>query len=215
MAQKKPIIFDFDGPLLDVSRRHWQVYAEVAEQLGGIPLKKDMYWGLKRQNTPWVEILAKSMISAEKTKNFLNIFVANIEQPENLAKDNLFPGASEALDTLAKTYRLYLLSLRRSDEGLKQQLKRLGIIDKFHMVLSGHTDSEGYKKKIELFERVPNYTQAVVVGDTEADILAAKQCELTAIAVSYGIRNRDFLVQLEPDVILNSITELPEYLSTI
>ncbi len=214
MASKKSIIFDFDGVLLDVSQRHWQVYAEVTEQFGGKPLGKDSYWMLKRQNTPWVEILAKSMISAEKTKNFLNVFVANIEQPENLAKDSLFPGASKALDTLNKTYSLHLLSLRRSDDGLKQQLKRLGIIDKFHMVLSGHTEVEGYKKKIELFKRVPNYTQAVVVGDTEADILAAKQCKLTVVAVSSGIRSRDFLVRLEPDVILNSVTELSEYLST-
>ena len=49
-----------------------------------------------------------------------------------------------------------------------------------------------------------------MVGDTEADILMAKKLGLTSIAVSSGIRSRNFLANLDPDYIITGVEKLPQ-----
>jgi len=49
----------------------------------------------------------------------------------------------------------------------------------------------------------------MMVGDTEADIGAGKLTGLRTAAVLSGIRNREFLLQAQPDSLLNDIRELP------
>lgn len=46
-----------------------------------------------------------------------------------------------------------------------------------------------------------------MVGDTEADILAAQRGNLPAIAVLSGIRNREQLERYQPDFIVDNLAE--------
>ncbi len=45
-----------------------------------------------------------------------------------------------------------------------------------------------------------------MVGDTEADIAAAKPFQIPAIAVLRGIRNYDELLGVQPDYIVQDLT---------
>jgi phosphoglycolate phosphatase-like HAD superfamily hydrolase len=48
-----------------------------------------------------------------------------------------------------------------------------------------------------------------MVGDTEADVMAAKALGLVSCAVTSGLRSAEFLRALKPDYLIQSIEGLP------
>ena len=48
----------------------------------------------------------------------------------------------------------------------------------------------------------------MIIGDTEADVAAAKSIGAMSIAVTSGIRDYDFLEKLSPDVIIRSVGDI-------
>jgi phosphoglycolate phosphatase len=50
------------------------------------------------------------------------------------------------------------------------------------------------------------------IGDSEADILCAKASKVEMIALSYGYRSKRVLLDLNPNVILDSVIDLKMYL---
>lgn len=213
MAQTA-IVFDLDGTLVDVSIRHYSTYKQIIRNLGGAPLDKDEYWQLKRYRTAWLEILKRSNLDPKSLNEFMVGFVNLIEQPQMLKLDTVLPGAKELLEQLRGSYKLFLVSLRRSDKNLVSELKGLRLYDLFDKVISSHTDGETNNMKASVIrELLKSDTKGLIVGDTEADILAAKQLGLVSVAVRSGIRADHILSELKPDYILNDIRELPGIIS--
>lgn len=205
-------MFDLDGTLIDVSERHWQVYKAVTETFQGNPLDKSTYWGLKRAKTDWPSILAKSGIDAGKLQDYLKRFIELIEQPRYLKLDQLFPFTNDVLNSL-DGYELFLVSLRRHEDRLVDELRWLGLYERFSKVITGHTEGEGYELKVKIIHRLTGSEPATVVGDTEADVLAAKEAGKTSVAVLSGIRNEDHLRSLDPDFVIEDISKLKEILA--
>jgi phosphoglycolate phosphatase-like HAD superfamily hydrolase len=210
------VVLDFDGTLVDVHERHYDTYRSTTEALGGRPLDPGGYWERKRRGQGWAGILAASRIAATDEQRFVERFVAGIEAPERLRLDRLFPGAREALTALRRGGdRLVLLSLRRSATGLERQLEWLGITGEFDRVRSGHSRASGRHDKVRLIRELGIGPPAAAVGDTEADVLAARELGLPAIAVASGLRDRSYLERLGADLVLDGIAQVPEALATI
>lgn len=207
------IFIDFDGTLVDIRERHYRVYRYCCGARGGTPLSIDQYWNQKRDNVSWSEILRESSVASNDEKQFLNDFIGLIESPDQLATDQLFVGAKEALEKLARKNTLFLLSLRRNPDSLREQIMNLGISGFFSQILSGHSETkEGtLSVKADIIKNViADIDTSVVVGDTEADIVAAKSIGATSVGVTSGIRSRTYLSTLKPDYLLNGITDVTE-----
>jgi phosphoglycolate phosphatase len=123
----------------------------------------------------------------------------------------LYPGCRRALDGLAaEGARLGLCTNKR--EGLARELLRaLGILDHFHGLAGA--DTYAYRKPdprhllavIEQAGGTP--ARALMVGDTAADIGAAKAAGVRSIAVAFGYSPVP-AEQLGADAILNHYDEL-------
>lgn len=184
--------------------------------LGGRPLDPGRYWALKRRGVPSAELLARSGIPADRQAGFLERFVAGIEAPERLALDRLLPGVPAALAAMARRGdRLVLLSLRRAPEAFLRQVHDLGIAERFERVCSGQAHAEGHRSKVHLIRRAGFDPPAVVVGDTEADVLAARRLGLLAVGVSGGLRTRGYLLRAGADVVLDGVGQLPAILAEL
>lgn len=209
------IFCDLDGTLLDVSDRNYSVYLELITKYNGKPLERDIYWDLKRKKTRWPELLPMSGVAVDQLQSFLDDFIQKIESLEYLKLDTLFPSSLQTLDKLSEKYDCALVSLRRNEANLLKELEWLGIRGYFSKVLSGHSESDGYDKKIQLITSAIEYNnKGVVIGDTEADIVTGKELGFTTIAITSGVRDRHFLSALRPDYLLGSIGDVPSILLT-
>lgn len=205
------IFFDLDGTLIDYSNRHWQTYREIVGILGGHPLSKDNYWDLKRNKTDLIEVLKQSQVSHDLIKNFRERFKEGIEKPEKLSLDQNFESTVRVLNTLAEGNDLYLVSLRENYQNAVNQLRTLNIFSCFKELLISPATNDAASTKVALIKkRLADGEQALVVGDTEADIEVAKRLKLISVAVLSGIRNRDVLGSTGPDYILDNVSSLPK-----
>jgi phosphoglycolate phosphatase-like HAD superfamily hydrolase len=85
------------------------------------------------------------------------------------------------------------------------ELDYLGLTPHFAEILTGHSETDGYDVKIELIKEKLGNDEGLIIGDTEADIIAGKQLGLQTFAVTSGIRDRAFLEAIEPDHVLDSV----------
>lgn len=215
MAPKQlALVFDLDGTLVDIEERHYRVYAELVNELSGAPLERSTYWNLKRQGTGWPTLLTMSKILGRRAEDFLTRFIGRIEEPKYLTMDRLFPETLVVLDGLSDHHRS-LITLRRSPKNLFAELQHFDLNKRFDEVLTGATDSEGFLVKAALVRQAVGQRKTVVIGDTEADIMMAKEVRAISVAVLSGIRDKEYLEHLSPDHIIGGIGELPDVMSIL
>ena len=211
------IYFDLDGPILDVSLKYWQIHKDVLVELGKPYLEKDDYWHFKCTRTPVLDILAK--VGAKDIKDeYIRMRTAWIEKPNYLKYDKVWPGVQETLISLSREYRLVLVTLRRSDEMLNEELERLKLKPLFDRVLSSSDqNTPRWEIKVDLI-RSDGYivgTPGMIIGDTETDILAGKKLGLKTVGVLCGIRTKKHLEDAGVDIIIPSIVELISLVSAL
>lgn len=202
------IFCDLDGTLIDVSARHHKVYADTITEFRGTPIAKEAYWDLKRKKTKWPTLLEMSGVSADRETDFLDRFIVRIEDPEYLRIDTIMPGAVEVLDELRTMGDCYLVTLRRNRQNVLWELDHLGLTPHFTEILTGHSETDGYDVKIDLIKKKLGSDTGVIIGDTEADVVAGKQLGLQTFAVTSGIRDQAFLAELKPDHVVVGVTEV-------
>jgi phosphoglycolate phosphatase len=207
----KPTAFlDLDGPILDVSERHYRVYADLCTHFGGKPIGPGEFWSAKRSKTPDLEILGNSRVSGSGTEYKVSK-LNRIEAPEYLRLDRLQAGAGEVLVRLAERYRIVLVTLRHRRDALLAELGALGIATLFADILSAPAGAaEGWEVKCGLVREagIAPGAQDFFAGDTETDIIAGKALGVSTVAVCDGIRNESFLRALSPDWIIPTLSGL-------
>jgi phosphoglycolate phosphatase-like HAD superfamily hydrolase len=157
-----------------------------------------------------------SKLSTALERQYLGHFIGKIESPDYLRHDKLFPGAIDLLELIKhRGYDCHLVSLRRQARTLEAQVQFLGLSPYFTDVLSGHSESDGGEVKAALIRNKLEHDSGIVIGDTEADILAGKQLVMTTIALWSGLRDEPLLRGYEPDYLFEDIPKLVAVLPAI
>ncbi len=213
------LFFDLDGPILDVSSRYYEVYSNILIRLKHTPLQKNEYWDLKRSKVSDYDILLRtsSEFSFEEFKVQRSL---TIEKEEFLELDCVWPELLETYKALFAKFPATLITLRTNPRITEWQLHSLGIHPWFDTVLSCKTSNTSDARwkaksqalvKSEMLKKV-NVQDCVFVGDTETDILAGQNLGMKTIGVSFGIRTKPLLSQLNPDFIFETPGQLSNYL---
>ncbi len=218
------LITDFDGPIMDVSERYYCVYQYCLQQTK-LPhqsvnqLLKAEFWQLKRSQVPERQIAIMSGLTEEQAPAFARLRKQTVHTMPYLKYDRPVPGAIATLEKIQDLgLDLVVMTMRRERElnaALeKYDLGRFFPSARRYFLSNDYVKTKDTEDKPKLMERalqeLPTASDVWMVGDTEADLIAAKTYKLKAIGVLSGIRDRSRLELHQPDLIVNNLAEAVE-----
>lgn len=220
------LITDFDGPIMDISERYYLVYQfclETTQRPGQQvrQLSKAEFWSLKRSRTPETQIGIMSGLDEAQAKEFAQLRRQTVHTLPYMVHDTLAPGAVDALEKVQQAgVDLVVLTMRRVlelDYAFNRcDLERFFPKNRCYQLSNDYVKTRDIDDKPLLMEQalaeLPPASDVWMVGDTEADIIAAKKHGVKVIAVLCGIRDRVQLERYEPDLILNNLSEAVDFI---
>ncbi len=212
------LITDFDGPIMDVSERYYQVYQFCLETVRHPnqpvrQLSKSEFWDLKRSQILERRIGQISGLDDTQAQAFAKLRRETVHTLPYLKYDRPVPGAIATLERLQSLeIELAVMTMRRVQE-LEDAFHRYDLAqffpsDRRYCLANDYVKTADIKDKPLLMARaiaeLPP-TETWMVGDTEADIAAARSQNIPVIAVLSGIRDRDRLTHYTPDYIVDNL----------
>ncbi len=215
------LITDFDGPIIDVSERYYSVYKfcldstrypdQPVQQLG-----KAEFWQLKRSRVPEKRIALLSGLDEAQAPEFAQLRREIVHTSPYFKYDCLAPGAVAALEKVQQAgVELAVMTMRRVREleyaFNQHDLGRFFPKDRCYCLANDYQKTRDIDDKPLLMERalaeLPIADDTWMVGDTEADIITAKNHGVKVMAVLCGIRDRTQLELYQPDLIVKDLSE--------
>ncbi|MDD7305044.1 MAG: HAD-IA family hydrolase [Peptoniphilaceae bacterium] len=210
-------IFDIDGTLLyTIDTISYYINKALADfGLGNLPkeeVRKNVGNGpvvLVKKCLSYLGIEDKQ--SLEKVLAYYNKIYD--DNPSYLTKP--YPGIKEELEKIKQRGELLVAFSNKPDSTCKKVLVDIWGRDYFDMIL-------GFKEEIE---RKPSpeglyiigqrfgekMTDIIYFGDSEVDIKCGRNAGVFTVACAWGFRDKDFLIQQNPDAIIDS----PDLINTI
>jgi phosphoglycolate phosphatase-like HAD superfamily hydrolase len=213
------LITDCDGPIMDVSERYYQVYCYCLDQVKEPEqvlhrLSKADFWQRKRGKIPETQIGLDSGLTPTQVDSFALLRKQTVHTMPYLPYDLPLPGVEPVLQSvLDRGIDLVIMTMRRVrelDEALdRNQLTHFFPDDRRYCLDNEYVKTGDTNDKPLLMERamaeLPAAEGTWMVGDTEADILAAQRVGIPAIAVLSGIRDQEQLERYQPDYIVENL----------
>lgn len=211
--QIKLIIFDLDGTLVDTSGDITNALNYALKPYGLRDLTvEDTIKMVGEGITRLIEkLLENERIQMRDTviKRFLDYYSEHL-----VDFSTLYPHVRETLEKL-NDYKKAVISNKR--EYLSTRLlDKLGLLKYFDLVVGSDTTSERKPSAIPViyvFTKLGvNPNESIIVGDSNYDIEAGKKAGLKTVAVTYGYRERQYLI--DADYIIDSMKDLLTLLDT-
>lgn len=149
----------------------------------------------------------------EILEDFLEYYLHNISD-----RTTLFPGARQVIEALYEMDIPLGLCTNKAHKLSEKLIREIGITDYFSVLIGG--DSFNYCKPdprhltSTLEQMKASADQAVMVGDSANDILAAQAANIPVIGVSFGYTKVP-LSDLNPDIIIDHYDDFLAALTTV
>lgn len=207
------IIFDWDGTLIDSQQNIVQCLQSMindlklpertSDQLSNI-IGLGLYEALTQLFPDHPEDLHKQMIDRYRY-HFLS------SEPSTC-----FPGVDELLPSLVEDGYMLAVATGKGRAGLEKALDQTGFRQWF--VSTRCADESRSKPHPQMLEEILDETgierhKALMIGDTEYDMLMARHVSMASVGVSYGVHTTERLQQHDPLTILDDIRHLLNWLN--
>jgi phosphoglycolate phosphatase-like HAD superfamily hydrolase len=206
---------------MDVSERYYRVYQFCLKQTKRPEqpmreLSKSEFWDLKRARVPERQIGILSGLDEAQAREFARLRRQTVHTLPYLVYDRPIPSAVETLERLQKQgIDLVVMTMRRVREletAFEQyDLRKFFPLDRCYCLSDDYVKTADVEDKPLLMEKalkeLPLASDTWMIGDTEADIIAAKTHNIKVVGVLSGIRDRERLENHQPDYIAKNLTE--------
>ena len=215
------IIFDLDGTLVDTARDLTQALNAVLAQAGRTPVpparvRHTVGAGARGMVERGFAETGPALAAAEIegwTEAFLRHYRAHLS---DLSRP--FPGVRETLAALAAENAAMAVCTNKSVEASRHLLRDLELDRFFGAVVGGDSlavrkpDPEHLAATIRAVGGEPGH--AVMVGDSEIDVAAARGLGVPVIAVAYGYTQVP-AAELGADAVIERFAELPAAIAAL
>jgi len=205
------IIFDLDGTLVDSVKDIAEAVNHTLRKLG---VEEKSHGEIKSLIGTGAEDLIKKSIDTKTDcclEDALSL-MSEYYRGHSLDNTRLFPGVRETLDYFAQKRKAIITNRQRG--FAVQTLKGLGIYDYFEEITGG--DNLGCMKpsSCPLEGAMHGFgvkrSKTIMVGDMNIDILAGKKAGVATCGVTYGIGEKEDILEAGPDFVIDSITGLKD-----
>lgn len=205
------VLFDLDGTLLD-SKADLVAAVRHAFQTIGIPAPAPEVV-VQHIGKPLIQFptLVGVQLTGKQVLDFVHEYRAWY-QIHCLDHTTTFPGTFETLSALKRLgVRMGVVTVKRQDQA-EDIVVRAGLREYFEIV-RGWTESERMKPDPEPLLRTAKVlgtppAVTLMVGDSEADIIAAQRAGMDVCACMYGYRSPEYLLSLRPTWSIQQLTDL-------
>lgn len=208
------ILFDFDGTIISPFLRIYTIYQDLTKKYTLSQMSYEEYITQKKNRIPETTLLGHCTDTIKNS--YQEERMRLIEDPYYLSMDTLYPHAKETLRKLHTIHTLHLISIRKKEALLLQQLRHHKLLDYFKTINSPKTkdlEDDPIMMKFDLAKALKNKDKKqVVVGDTEVDTCLGKKLGALTIAVDYGMRTKEYLNTFNPDYVIANLSDLAEIL---
>ena len=214
LAGARVLIFDLDGTLIDSKDDLVHSVNATLKHFGREPLDAELVSKYVGRGAPTLVRLALGEGADEKEVEEGLAYFLSYYRAHMLDNTVPYPGVREGLEMLA-TYSMAILT-NKPVRFSQLILEGLDMLRYFPIVYGGNSfekkkpDPIGIETILKDFGAVP--PEAMMIGDSEVDVQTARNSGAWAVGVSYGLGS-DRLAACPPDLLLDSLIELPEYLS--
>jgi len=217
-VDKKVIIFDFDGTLIDSEPDLALALNYMLDKLNRETYTQSVisHWVGNGAETLVKRALSGSTIIDEHIEqelflNALDIFLKFYAQ--NLCvKTYLYPNVKKSLEKLKEQGYIMVIVTNKPADFVEPILKGLAIDEFFEFYLGG--DSLEKRKPdpmplLHVCNRLDiTVDECVMIGDSKNDILSAKSAKMQSIGVSYGYNYGEDISIYKPTIVVESFADI-------
>jgi len=213
-SEVRVLIFDLDGTLIDSKLDLALSVNATLAHMGRAALPHEtIYSYVGRGAAALVRSALGDSITEQEARDGHAFFLSYYRQ-HMLDNTVTYPGVREALAQL-DGHQMAVLTNKpvRFSEAI---LEGLAIAHHFEFVYGGNSfekkkpDPMGVSTLLKDLRALPN--ESMMVGDSEVDVLTARNSGIHSCGVTYGLGLSGMQIH-PPDILLDSLTELPDHLT--
>lgn len=212
--EAKLIVFDWDGTLMDSAAHIVACLQNAITELSLEPKTDDELKNIIGLGLREAFYALYPQADDEELTSLTIRYREHFFDPEQTPCE-LFSGARELIHELhAKDYYL-AIATGKGRNGLDKVLIETGMGD-FFPVTRCADESHSKPHPQMLLDIIDYYgvdaNEAIMVGDTEYDLLMANNAEANAVGVTYGVHDKQRLLDCKPLTCLDNISDLHNWL---
>jgi phosphoglycolate phosphatase len=222
MDKIKPgfVLFDLDGTLVDSVPDLAYCVDEMMKQVG-LPARGEAAvreWvgnGVQRLTERALVGSVDGMPEQELMNRAYPIFL-ELYKDNNSVRSSVYEGVVEGLEwMLSQGYRVACVT-NKAEAFTIPLLKDKGLHDYFEFIVSGDTCAEKKPHPMPLLHAAElmgvEPENALMVGDSRSDVKAARAAGFHVFCMTYGYNHGEDIRDYNPDVIMDSFSEFPDYI---
>lgn len=210
------ILLDLDGTIVDSRRAYFEAARTACQAFGNkIP---DLQTSLEIPRRLELQQPLND-VAGTAEKDFLGVYLKRF-YAITFEMTKPFPNVEKTLKDLSRKAKLALITMRFVPRtAIVAELKHFGLADYFAYVVTA-LDTQNPKPSPEALVRAARLMHVkscdcLVVGDSVTDIKAGKAAGIATVGVLSGLFSREELALESPDLILDSVAQLPHYVDSL
>jgi HAD superfamily hydrolase (TIGR01509 family) len=210
----KGILLDLDGTIVDSKEAYLEAVKTAFAMMGQKMFDDKLVTEIPKRLEQNLSI--KDLLKGIDVHKFLDVYLKTYYQA-TLVKAKPLPKISDTLKKLSQKAKLALITMRYvPKEKVYEELEKSGIAKYFEHIITA-LDTKDPKPSPEALIKCAKQLniqlcECALIGDSIVDIKAGKNAGAKTVAVLSGIFSRKELEKEKPDLILESVNQLPYFL---